>query len=49
MCTDPRIQVIGMPDVEAAIGAVEHVRPKAHWPRETEREGFDKLSPNGCN
>jgi hypothetical protein len=47
MSADPHVEIFGVADVEAAIGAVKHIRPKAHGPRKTEREGFDKLSPNG--
>ena len=40
-------QIIGVPGVEIAAPAMEHICPEAHRPQMKENQPFDKLKANG--
>ncbi len=44
---DPPVDVIGVPDVEIATPAMQHIGPEAHCPTLKEGQCFDKLSMDG--
>jgi hypothetical protein len=47
MLSQPPFKIIGMASIKITAATMEHICPKTHVRLMKERQGFDKLSPNG--